>query len=470
MRYDKFRGESLQEILMEIRKKYGTNVYILDKKEIKREGLFGLDIFSKKIYEVQVMIPEESTSTYGAKSYPNRIFDYNYKKPIPSMEQNEITADISSIRTSSPKEDLSKEKSKKDAPEEKPLNPSKIGDDLFDIDNLIQSLQKVKEESLKNFESQKRNINGISEKSETLDVKQSINMTNLTDEEIQALLKEDTVEKQKTEKIINVFNEELQSNEKLILKLREKLIQSEFSEEFTHKFFQILNKKLPLEKQRRPSEFYKFVIDELKSFIFYQPEIELKAGKPKAVFFVGPNGSGKTTSLAKIAARYLLYEKKNISIISLDDYRLAASDQLRVYANILEVPFYSPLNIEEFLEFFYRDDSELVFIDTSGLSLKDSERLTKIKSYIEKLDFKEVHLVLSCTMRYDLIERYTKFFQQLPFDKIILTGLDEVNFSGFFVDLADKYKRPLSFLMNGHSVPDDILLVDSEELIELMIK
>jgi len=85
---------------------------------------------------------------------------------------------------------------------------------------------------------------------------------------------------------------------------------------------------------------------------------------------------------------------------------------------------------------------------------------------VEKTENKEVHLVLSAVMRYDIIEKYISFFGSLNFDKIILTGLDEVKFSGFFIELADKIKRPYSFFMNGQDVPDDILEIEMEELLE----
>jgi len=184
------------------------------------------------------------------------------------------------------------------------------------------------------------------------------------------------------------------------------------------------------------------------------------------IFFVGPNASGKTTSLAKVSAKIKLDNKYNISIISLDDYRLAATEQLKTYCNILNIPFYAPVKMDEYFECIIRDNADFVFVDTPGLSLKDQERLQKIKKFVEKTENKEVHLVLSAVMRYDIIEKYISFFGALNFDKIILTGLDEVKFSGFFIELADKIKRPYSFFMNGQDVPDDILEIEMEELLE----
>ncbi|MFN3605432.1 MAG: hypothetical protein ACK4UJ_12055, partial [Leptonema sp. (in: bacteria)] len=82
---------------------------------------------------------------------------------------------------------------------------------------------------------------------------------------------------------------------------------------------------------------------------------------------------------------------------------------------------------------------------------------------------KEIHLVLSATMRYDVIKKFVDFFSEINFDKIILTGLDEVKISGFFVELADKIKKPYSFLMNGQNVPEDIMEITVEKLVEQMI-
>lgn len=496
---------------MQIRKKYGTNVYILETKEIKEGGILGTNFLSKKMYEIQVMVPEDETPYKQNKS--NYTYTQSFKKSNFNFDSKEKLENFkSSILTDQKLKENNKNYLKFNENESnKNLDQSakkedykaniQIETDLSDIDNLIQSLQKLKNEKLdeiNNLQTQTNtNINkGINldfnieeKKSQSLESSQTkkeyiatpneilqnneLKIEHPTQEEIDALLNynSDNIYKEQNKKLEKhyIFEEDLENIDSYLMKIRENLIKSEFSNEFTQKFFQILKKKLPGKIERNPSEFYEYIIDELKNFFIYDQEFEPKHGT-KIIFFVGPNGSGKTTSLAKISAVYKIEKKQNISIISLDDYRLAATEQLKIYSNILNVPFYSPIKIDEFNEVILRDNSDFVFVDTPGFSLKDEERLLKIKKFIDSTaKEKEVHLVLSATMRYDVINKFVDFFNVLNFKKIILTGLDEVKFSGFFIELADKIKKPYSFLMNGQNVPDDILKVEVEDLIKQLI-
>ncbi|GIX42117.1 MAG: hypothetical protein KatS3mg129_1850 [Leptospiraceae bacterium] len=497
---------------MQIRKKYGTNVYILDTKEIKQGGVLGTNFLSKKIYEIQVMIPEDNSP------YKSKDFSYSLLSSKRNLEnnllkkQNTLTTEKNpelKIENTKVNKKINIEKEPKEmnriSPKLEEAENQTIETDLSDIDNLIRSLQQLKNEKLSELEEStinKKNLETDINLNKDKKIKESISDDTIihkktndelkeqkqekniskeannkieltlekpTKEEIHALLNYDSYKVEQS-KNYDYFSDELEDKEKFLLRIRNKLIQSEFSEEFTHKFFQVLKRKLPSIEERNPREFHKLIVNELSHFIYYDPDLVPIPDKTKVIFFVGPNGSGKTTSLAKVSAKMKLENKYNISIISLDDYRLAATEQLKTYCNILNIPFYAPVKIDEYLESIIRDNADFVFIDTPGLSLKDKERLNKIKKYIDKTECKEVHLVLSATMRYDLIEKYISFFNILNFNKMILTGLDEVNFSGFFIELADKIKRPYSFFMNGQDVPDDILEIEIDELVEMLIK
>ncbi len=471
---------------MQIRKKYGNKVYIIKTEKVNQGGVFGTNFLSKKIYEIQVMIPEEN--------YPYKDSDLKYSHSNILMKRNEFLKQVSkkeledksltndSNQNNFLKKDTILEDSKNPDNTSNKESKSIIETDLSDIDTLIQSLQKLKEEKLSEileYEQEKSPEN--EKKAEVLTPKQNIILEKPTKEEINALLgfnqynndkniqnKEKISEEKKYDE--SVFFHELNDMDQYFLKIRERLLKSEFSENFTHKFFQILKRKIPDSMEKNPNEFYNFVLKELKNFFYYNPELKPIHNKINTIFFIGPNGSGKTTSLAKISAKYKLENKYDIAIVSLDDYRLAATEQIKTYCGILNIPFYAPLKIDEFKEIYNRENVDFIFVDTPGLSLKDKERLSKLKKFIDSVDIKEVHLVLSATMRYEVIEKYIEFFHLLNYEKIILTGLDEVKFSGFFIELADKIGRPYSFFMNGQDVPEDILEIEAEELIKELIK
>lgn len=470
MKYDKFRGESLQEILMEIRKKYGQNVYILETKEIQDGGILGTKFLSKKMYEVHVMIPESNApysnySSYGGKNYLGLQSNLRKTREFQKTQTN-LSSDVLNLKESI-ELDKTIENSKNVDQNESKVSKNQEKDflsDFNDIDNLIRSLQKIREEKLSTNESEEKNEIQTKQNNEKVLFK----IEKPTKEELKILFDDSYDDTKFFKKQKEEIWEEFSETDMMLVKVRDKLLKSEFTNDFINKFSQVLKKKLPSEKERNPKEFYSFVIKEISKFVYYEPEIK-KGENPKVIFFVGPNGSGKTTSLAKLSAKYKLENHYSISIMSLDDYRLAATEQLKIYSQILDVPFYAPLHLSEFKEFIFRDNSDFVFVDTPGLSIKDRERLLKIKKFIDITEEKEIHLVLSSLMRYDVIEKFIQFFSEINFNKIILTGLDEIKISGFFIELSDKIKKPYSFFMNGQNVPEDIMEIKIEDLVQQIL-
>lgn len=455
---------------MEIRKKYGQNVYILETKEIQDGGILGTKFLSKKMYEVHIMIPESNApysnySSFLGKNYLGLQPNLRKTKEFQNNQSN-FSSDVLSLKESKEFEEKKENSIELDKMQSK-ISKNQEKDflsDFNDIDNLIRSLQKIREEKLSTIESEEKKEFQTKQNNE----KDLFKIEKPTKEELKILFEESYDEPKALKKHREEIWEEFSESDLILVKIREKLLKSDFSSDFINKFFQILKKKLPSEKERNPKEFYSFVIKEISKFIYYEPEIE-KVEKTKVIFFVGPNGSGKTTSLAKLSAKYKLEKNFSISIMSLDDYRLAATEQLKTYSQILDVPFYAPLHLSEFKEFIYRDNSDFVFVDTPGLSFKDKERFFKIKKFIDITEEKEIHLVLSSLMRYDVIEKFIQFFSEINFNKIILTGLDEIKISGFFIELSDKIKKPYSYFMNGQNVPEDIMEIKIEDLVQQIL-
>lgn len=482
---------------MTIRKKYGDKVYILKTNEIKEGGFLGTGMFSKTIYEMEIMIPEDNAPYTSSYKYEPRKYllkrqkDEEYlrrQKEFPGQEsyQPEFRREEKQPEPKDKEPDTAKER--QDTQQQKTLQTGYYtGEHPFkDIEELLRSLQSFRNSldsgvQVKNAKEKTADEGSLSLEEESKDTEKvsknvsfsvenekpaaSFTLEAPTKEEIEALLNFE--DRKYTKPVV-----ELEKSEELLLKVREKLSHFQFSPDFMQKFFQVLKMKLPSARERNPREFYEFVISEIKKFFYYEPGIKIKDGETNLIFFVGPNGSGKTTSLAKIAAKfkYEYEELYSIGIISLDDYRIAATEQLRSYSHILQIPFYAPIHVSDFKEILTRESLDVIFVDTAGLSFKDGDRLAKIKSYIDAVKTKEVHLVLSATMRFDILEKYIAFFQSLPFDKIILTGLDEINFSGYFIELSDKIKRPYSYFMNGQDVPDDVMELKVEEILENVFK
>lgn len=188
--------------------------------------------------------------------------------------------------------------------------------------------------------------------------------------------------------------------------------------------------------------------------------IQEAKNKPKIVFFVGPTGVGKTTTIAKIASKFCVEDKKKIALLTADTYRIAAAEQLRTYANILEVPFriiYSPdevvHSIEEFKEYDY------ILVDTAGHSHQNQEQKDAIKAFIDAAGEKteeEVFLVLSATTKYRDLLKIADAYKNISDYKLIFTKLDETTALGNLYNLRLYTGAPLSYITCGQNVPNDI--------------
>ncbi len=193
---------------------------------------------------------------------------------------------------------------------------------------------------------------------------------------------------------------------------------------------------------------------------------------PLVLPFIGPTGVGKTTTLAKLAAQKLLEDKK-VGFISLDIYRLAAVDQLRCYADILDVPMLDIENYDEFpsaVNELERQGTELIFVDTAGHSQFDEKKLENLEGLFEG-DFDCIsHLVLSATARQKEMESVLQGFEKIGYDRLIVTKLDETRNYGLLYNLVKQANKPISHLTDGQDVPNDLLIADSQSVTDYLLE
>lgn len=192
-----------------------------------------------------------------------------------------------------------------------------------------------------------------------------------------------------------------------------------------------------------------------------QPELITEGNrKPKTIYFIGPTGVGKTTTIAKLASKFCIEEKKKVVLLTADTYRIAAAEQLRTYANILEIPFriiYSPEEIGQAIDEFKSYD--YIMVDTAGHSPHNEEQKTAIKDFIEGADNKvdtEVYLVLSATTKYRDLVKIADAYKGVAQYKLIFTKLDETTALGNLFNLRLYTGASLSYITCGQNVPDDI--------------
>jgi len=191
----------------------------------------------------------------------------------------------------------------------------------------------------------------------------------------------------------------------------------------------------------------------------------------RIIAFVGPTGVGKTTTIAKLATQAKLIDGKEVAIISADTFRIAAVEQLKTFANIGEIPFevvYSTDEIKNAVAKFSRMD--LIFIDTTGRSQRDKKNLKEIGNMLSSVEPGEVHLVLSVTTKYKDILDILEKFKMLFINRIIFTKLDETTSLGLILNVAERVRKPISYVTFGQNVPEDIEKADSRKIAKIILR
>jgi len=198
--------------------------------------------------------------------------------------------------------------------------------------------------------------------------------------------------------------------------------------------------------------------------------IENQETTQKVFFFVGPTGVGKTTTLAKLAARLSLVDNKNVGLITADTYRIAAVEQLRTYSEILGVPLtviYEAEELQDALDDF--KDKDFVLIDTAGRSHKSADLEADLSNLIEKVNEPEIFLVISLTTGYKDIISMMDSYKFIDDFKLIFTKLDEASTVGNILNVKVSSGKPLSYFTIGQSVPDDIEIADADKIANIIM-
>ncbi len=190
----------------------------------------------------------------------------------------------------------------------------------------------------------------------------------------------------------------------------------------------------------------------------------------KVIVLVGPTGSGKTTTIAKLAAIKALKEKKKVSLVSIKNGKTSLSGLLKPYAKLINVPIKTVSSKNEFFDALSQDkEKDFIFVDTPGLNQKDRERIEALASFFKGNAGMETHLVLSCSTKEDDLKEIRKGFQLIDINRILFSKLDESASFGNILNQLLRDSTPLSYFTTGQNIPEDIEPVSGERVADLIL-
>lgn len=425
MTINKFQGKTKEEAIEKAKQEFGENVVIMNVKEVKPKGLFGA--FKSSTYEVTAAMKEKETfvNPISAMQVPKKLHeninltaDEEIKIPKPTRVEDE------------------KEKSQ----EEK------------NLEERLSDLSSILDEKLE----------GTFEKQSGQNYKNKPPVQNLQEALNTDIIQEEPAPAPKTKS-----NEEF----KFVRILYGTLIKNEVNEKYVNQLLE------EIEKFLRPGNSLDTILSNVYQKLilrFGQPKtISLAGSKPKVVFFIGPTGVGKTTTIAKIASKYKVEQDKKVAFITADTYRIAATEQLRIYANILDAPMsivYSNDELNSAVERLI--DYDIIFVDTAGFSHKNDSQRQDMKNLIQGLDpiyESEVYLVLSATTKYNDLQDIVNLYKEISEYKLIFTKLDETTTYGNLLNIRLYSNADLSYVTIGQNVPDDIEIFDTQKIVKQLL-
>lgn len=188
------------------------------------------------------------------------------------------------------------------------------------------------------------------------------------------------------------------------------------------------------------------------------------------VVLTGPTGVGKTTTIAKLAGRLALIEKKKVGLITIDTYRIGAVEQLNTYADIMNIPFKTVFSVKEMeTAIECMNQCDVILIDTTGRSSKNAMQIAELNAFIQKVDANNIYLVISCTTKDKDIDSIVEGYRTLNFNNVIITKLDETTTYGSILNILECTGKPLSFVTVGQNVPDDFKRLNKEDVCNLIL-
>lgn len=420
MKTKKIVAETMPLALKMVRQQLGENAIIVNTRTIKTGGLFGL--FAKQKFEVTA---------------------YSIDKENPYSEPK-FTLDV------------------KEKPGANFLNKNYSNDQNKDMENDSSIFHKKPQNLYNYYSKQTPGSEKIPEKATEKATEKTAQILNRQNENDKQML--DEMQHMK-KMMMTIMLKDKQANAvpSGMAKWVDRLKKQGADEEVVEYIIESLIKKYESLNELKDGEIKEEIFSIVKGIIEKRvPKSSAIHERTRVINVIGPTGVGKTTSIAKLATEQVLKQKRRVAMITTDVYRIAAVEQLKTYAGILNVPIEVVRSKDELEKALNKlEHFDLIYIDSTGRNYKEVKYRKSINEYLNYPVASDNYLVLSLTTKYDDMQILLHAFLNSPVKKLILTKLDETSSFGSILNIAYKYPYQIAYITNGQSVPEDITTIDA---------
>ena len=428
----KFQAPTEMEAIIKAREELGSTAVVLNIKSIKQRGLARL--VKKDAVEVTAALEEKDIVDGINKNKP--VFDNNAASGQEAKSERMINQSMVSGGTSSTINLIADDNTAVSS-------ASAIEQKLDSLHNLLQNQGSLNSD-MSSSGSQGKTVAASAYTKRMSDIKEDISGAAGENKQVK---------------------ERENANYKFLQLIYKKLIDNEVDSRFADEIIGEIENSLKKESN----------LDSILAAVYQK--IILKLGKPKTIeigdkakviFFIGPTGVGKTTTIAKIASSFKIEKEARVAFITADTYRIAAVEQLNTYASIIDCPVSVVYSVEDMNKSLSEyKDYDLILVDTAGRSHKATEQMDELKAFIEEVaqradefDF-ECYLTLSLTTKYKDLKSIADKYDDVDW-AVIFTKLDETCSVGNILNIRMLTDRPLSYTTSGQNVPDDIEVINEQ--------
>jgi len=455
MKYLKITAENYNEAMKKLRMEHGDEAIPISHKYVKEGGFFNSKFFAKEVVELTAAVkdkrpfPGSGLSNSGAKK---STIDFTVDDKNDGVKLGKVQEILE--RASAQKDDF------------------KVDSIARSIDSLNDSLNSLKTPSYSAEE------NNLKQEKEKPAVKEPVRMENRNSSNAENSEFTRNIEKEVND-IKNALNRLLEGQkeqhlsceeESPLAPYREILTSNDFDSDECDIIIKEVKNSISREDLKDKFKIEKSLKELIKNRIVTAGPIK-KGNRKKIIMFIGPTGVGKTTTMAKLGAIHSLREGNKVAFITIDNYRIAATEQLKKYAEIMRIPIHVVSDQKDFREVIAREKADIIMVDTSGRSHNNEMKIAEIKSFADNIeyDFEKFLCVSANTKKKDLNNIF-KSFNVMQFDSIIITKVDETSYIGNVINIADKYNKPISYFTDGQEVPNDIHIADADEIVDMMVR